>query len=103
MFWGLNPRTLKPFNEAFRMRMERESEAKSSEIDITAWSVGLYVQRAIVAALDKNVEYPGEPLSIQKKKTESMTAKDHANEFRNFLAHYKRPPVAKQGGETHGD
>ena len=92
-----------PFDEAYRLRMEREAEAKSSEIDIAAWSVGLYVQRAIVAALDKNVEYPGEPLSIQKKKADNMTASDHADQFREFLRHYKRPPVAKQGGETHGD
>ena len=91
-----------PFEEAFRLRAEREAEVRSSEIDISAWSVGLYVQRAIVAALDKNVEYPAEPLSIQKRKTDNMTAKDHADNFREFLRHYKRPPVAKQGGETHG-
>lgn len=102
MFWGLNPRTLEPFNEAFRLRMEREAEVKSSDIDITAWSVGLYVQRAIVAALDSKVEYPSQPLSIQKKQADNMTAKDQAEQFRTFLKHYKRPPVAKQGGETHG-
>lgn len=85
------------------MRMEREAEAKSSEIDIAAWSVGLYVRTAILSAFEEKVEYPEEPLSIQKKKTESMTAKDHADQFREFLRHYKRPPVAKQGGETHGD
>ena len=85
------------------MRMEREAEAKSSEIDIAAWSVGLYVRTAILSALDAKIEYPTEPLSIQKKKTDSMTSKDHADKFREFLRHYKRPPVAKQGGETHGD
>ena len=84
------------------MRMEREAEAKSSEIDIAAWSVGLYVRTAILSAVDAKIEYPAEPLSIQKKKAESMTSKDHADKFREFLRHYKRPPVAKQGGEIHG-
>lgn len=84
------------------MRLEREAEAKSSDIDITAWSVGLYVQRAIVAALDSKAKYPEKPLSIQEKQTDTMTGKDHAEQFRAFLKHYKRPPVTKQGGETHG-
>lgn len=83
--------------------MEREAEAKSSEIDIAAWSVGLYVRSAIVAALDSKADYPEKPLSVQKKETDSMTAKDHAEQFRAFLKHYKRPPVAKKGGETDGD
>ena len=77
--------------------MERENESKILDIDVTAWNIGLYVCRAIVAALDKNVDYPDQPGSIQKKKTEAMTSKDHAEQFRNFLRHYKRTP--RKGGE----
>ena len=70
---------------------------RSSEIDISAWNVGLYVRDAIVSAFNKSVSYPKEPLSLQKGKAEQMTAKDHADNFREFLKHYKRPPV--KGGE----
>ena len=83
--------------------MERENERKGSEIDIAAWSVGLYVQRAIVSALDSKAKYPDEPLSVQKNKAERMTGKDHAEQFRAFLRHYNRPSGAMKGGETHGD
>lgn len=102
MFWGLNPRTLEPFNAAYRMRLEREIEAKISEMDIAAWSVGSYVRSAIVSAFNDKVEYPSRPVSLQKQEIDTMTGKDHAEQFRTFLKHYKRPPVTKQGGETHG-
>lgn len=97
LFWKLNPNTLRPFEAAYRLRTEREIELRSSEIDISAWSIGLYVRAAIVAALDGKAEYPDKPVSLQKKQEEQMTAKDHANNFREFLKHYKRPPV--KGGE----
>ena len=97
MFWGLNPKTLEPFFDAFRIKQERENELRSSEIDISAWNIGVYIRDAIVSAFNKSAQYPKEPLSIQKNKTEAMTAKDHADNFREFLKHYKRAPV--KGGE----
>ena len=77
--------------------MERENELKILDIDITAWNIGLYVRRAIVAAFDKNVDYPEQPGSVEKKKAQAMTPKDHAEQFRDFLRHYKRP--VRKGGE----
>ena len=102
-FWSLNPKTLKPFFEAYQIRSKREAELKGSEIDISAWSVGLYVRNAIVSAFEKSVQYPQKPISIQKREEDAMTGKDHADRFRQFLNRYKRPPVAKKGGESHGD
>jgi len=79
------------------MRMDRENEAKSSEIDITAWTIGFYVREAIVTAFNSSARYPTEPASVRKRKVEQMTPKDHADQFREFLKHYIRPPV--KGGE----
>lgn len=71
-------------------------------MDISAWYIGMYVRTAVVSALNSEVKYPTEPLSVSKNKEEQMTGKDHAARFREYLKHYKRPPV-KKGGETHGD
>lgn len=77
--------------------MERENELKISDIDITAWHIGLYVRAAVVSAFNSNSEYPETPGSVSRRNAEQMTAKDHAQKFREFLQHYKRPPV--KGGE----
>lgn len=97
LFWKLNPNTLRPFEEAYRMKAEREIKQRASDIDITAWSIGMYVRTAIISALDSHTQYPNLPATLQKKREEQMTAKDHAENFREFLRHYKRPPV--KGGE----
>lgn len=96
-FWSLNPKTLEPFIEAFRLRTKRENELKTSEIDISAWHIGLYVRDAIVSSFEKTAKFPVEPYSVAQNKEEHMTAKDHADKFREFLAHYKRPAVRKEG------
>lgn len=77
--------------------MERENEQKISDIDIAAWNIGLYVRAAVASVLFSNSKYPEEPGSVSHRKAEEMTAKDHAQKFREFLQHYKRPPV--KGGE----
>ena len=76
---------------------------RSSEIDISAWSVGMYVRNAIVSAFEKSVQYPQKPMSVQQREEAEMTSKDHAERFRQFMSRYKRPPVAQKGGETHGN
>jgi len=88
---------LRPFFDAFRLRIEREHEQRSSEIDIIAWSVGRYVREAVVSSFNAKAKYPVEPMTIHKHRMEQMTGKDHADQFREFLKHYKRPPV--KGGE----
>ena len=69
---------------------------RMSDIDITAWHIGAYVREAIVSSFNTSAKFPTEPHSIQRRKEEQMTAKDHANQFREFLKHYKRPTTAKK-------
>lgn len=76
-----------------------ERDRKSSEIDILSWKIGEYVFDAIVSAFNRSARYPSEPYSITREKRERMTSKDQANEFREFLKHYKRPMVVTKGGE----
>ena len=97
LFRNLNPVTIKPFYDAFNMRREREIESRASEIDITAWKIGAYVREAIVSSFKASARYPEQPYSITAHKINSMTPKDHADNFREFLKHYKRPDV--KGGE----
>lgn len=75
--------------------MQRETEARASEIDISAWRVGAYIREAIVSSFNAKAKYPVEPVSIQAERAERMTGKDYADQFRNFVAHYKRAPVEK--------
>ena len=93
----MNPRTLQPFLDAFRLRMGRENEFRVTNLDIQAWHIGLYVRQAIASVFPGGGKYPAEPASISKIKAEQMTAKDHAQRFREFLLHYKRP--SDKGGE----
>lgn len=71
------------------MRKEEENMAN----DIQAWRIGAYVREAIVSAFNKSVQYPSEPMTIAQKKSAQKTSRDAADEFRAFLAHYKRPSV----------
>ena len=93
----MNPKTLQPFKDAFRLRLNLENELKSSEIDVTAWHIGLYVRSAIASVFNRSATYPTSPLSLTQTNEEQMTGRDHADRFREFLKHYKRPPV--KGGE----
>ena len=86
------------YYDAITMRKKYEREMKSSEIDITSWKIGAYVHEAIVSAFNRDAKYPTEPYSVTKDREERMTGKDHADNFREFLKHYKRPPVVS-GGE----
>lgn len=61
--------------------------------DIQAWRIGAYVREAIVSAFNKSAQYSSEPMTIAQKKSAQKTSRDAADEFRAFLAHYKRPSV----------
>lgn len=94
----MNPNTLQLFDNEYRRRVEEENELRRLEIDMTAWSIGRYVREAIVSAFNSQAQYPSEPLLVKQVREERMTPKDHANQFREYLKHYKRAPV--KGGET---
>lgn len=63
--------------------------------DIQAWRMGVYVREAIVSAFNKSVQYSSEPMTIAQRKAAQRTSRDDADDFRAFLARYKRPPVKK--------
>lgn len=53
-FWESNPKTLKPYIEAFKQRSMKD--------DSDNWMLGQYIRLAIGSALDKKCKYPEKPM-----------------------------------------
>lgn len=63
LFWNLNPTKLKPFQEADKIKFERERETTN----VTAWINGIYITKAISACFAKNAKYPEKPIDFTGK------------------------------------
>lgn len=66
LFWRLNPKTLKPFGNAYRLKQERDYDSDNRK----AWMSGLYVARAIAANFGKGKKYPEKPIEFYQKDSE---------------------------------
>ena len=53
-FWESNPRTLKPYIEAHKL--------KSMQTDSDNWMLGQYIRLAIGSLLDKKCKFPEKPM-----------------------------------------
>ena len=73
-FWGLTPKSLQPFIEAFRLKQEFET----GQANFTAWLNGIYVTHAIAANFGKNATYPDKPFELGGGSDETAGNKDAA-------------------------
>ena len=86
-FWTLNPRTLKPFIEAYKIKQE--------VLDEEMWRMGIYVHEAVGVVLAnafakktaKKAEYFKEPLLKQHKlETTELTEEQKLQQVQNLFA-----------------
>ena len=101
-FWRGNPQYFNSYVEAYRLKKSREDEAEAFNTDYQAWLVGLYVQQALSIVLSgafgkrggKRAQYPKEPLSFSKRKSEDREKKQEQenallqkqySDFRRFV------------------
>lgn len=77
LFWELNPRKIKPFYEAHKI--------KNKELDQEMWVMGAYIHNAVLSAVEKNLagskaktSYIERPFLQQTEieKNETETAKE---------------------------
>ena len=81
LFWKLNPRKLKPFEAAYKMKLDREQDM----INAKAWVNGLYVQMAIGSCFSKNSKYPESPLGMGKEEQPEKKEIESSNKAGLFL------------------
>lgn len=62
LFWTLNPKSLIPFVEAFKLKQQMQ--------DVFAWEIGAYVRDAIASNFSKTHKYPHQPHSMDLKAKE---------------------------------
>ena len=63
LFWTLDPKSLKPYIKAFRLKEEL--------LDRHAWEEGIYIQKAIASVLNgKRAKYPEKPFYSEIVKKE---------------------------------
>lgn len=78
LFWRLNPKTIKPFFKAFRLKQEYD--------DLVSWQNGMYVRLAVASLLDKKAKYPERPLSMKSKPEDTeMPQEIIMNKFLNQM------------------
>lgn len=59
LFWSLNPESLAPFIKAFKMKIDYDNRM--------VWQTGAYIKMAISSSFNKNVKYPKEPPTVEKR------------------------------------
>lgn len=87
LFWTLNPTTLKPYVEAYKLKKERE--------DAEMWRMGIYVLSAVrtgvenvLAGRKAKAEYLAEPLmqtAQQEAIAENMSEDEQAKQVEMFF------------------
>jgi len=78
LFWTLNPKSLSPFIEAFRLCEELQ--------DSHSWKLGAYIKMAITSSMSKNSKYPEKPLlSKTKRKVKPDDGADFKARFLNHV------------------
>lgn len=61
-FWKMNPKRLKPFQDAYNQKMQDEAD----KINYSCWLMGQYMVCAIQKALEpKKSKYPDQPFGMQ--------------------------------------
>ena len=86
LFWTLNPRKLKPFRKAREDRLK----ISQSRMNLQAWMMGLYVQRAIGSCFSNKAgsKYPEKPLEAFDPKDEIEQKKLSVDEEAEMFAQY---------------
>lgn len=85
-FWTLNPHTLKPFLEAYKL--------KQKMMDEQMWMMGAYVHEAVGVVLAnafakktaKKAEYMKEPLLRKQQSTQELTEEQKMQQVQNLFA-----------------
>lgn len=71
LFLSLNPRTIKPFQTAYKQRKDEEI----ATMNYSAWLQGLYVAHAIGSCFSKNSKYPSQPIDFTGKNQLTLNQK----------------------------
>lgn len=92
VFWHLNPRKLKPFEEAYKMEMDSRQNATN----LNAWLTGVYVQNAIASVFSKGAKYPQKPFNLfdGQKKTAEQEGMDFERYVQQFNAIRKNKSIS---------
>ena len=94
-FWSFDLNSIKPFQQAYKLRCEEKAEA----INHSAWLIGRYVCESIATYFSKNHSYPEKPYE-NKEKTEDGEAyvfRD-ADRFQVFAMAYNKRREKKISG-----
>lgn len=83
LFWHLNPKKLKPFWEADKIRIQSRMAANET----VSYMNGLYVAKAISACFSKGNKYPDKPIGIFSfnEKTQKEMTEEEKKEARLSL------------------
>lgn len=81
LFWHLNPKKLKPFWEADKIRFQ----SRMAENEAVSYMNGLYVAKAISACFSKGNKYPDKPIGIFNEKTQKEKTEEEKKEARLSL------------------
>lgn len=81
LFWHLNPKKLKPFWEADKIRVQ----SHMIENEAVSYMNGLYVAKAISACFSKGNKYPDKPIGILGEKTQKEMTEEEKIEARLSL------------------
>ena len=85
MFWKLNPKSLRPFFEAYKEKQKDEVD----KINFQSWLSGVYIERAIGSSLSKKVKYFSEPINLEGGK--ELTPEEKYEDIRvRFLTQAKQ-------------
>ena len=91
-FWGMNPKRLKPYKEAYRLELKEKDE--------NAWMQGIYFQQALLATIGnmfrgKNAKaftYPDKPFSsngVETKSTKAISEEERKQQVYNLFLSLK--------------
>ena len=84
LFWHLNPKKLKPFSDAYKLKTKAE--------DRMAWRMGIYIQIAIASCFPKSkAKYPESPLmDMQREINDASKEHDYGMDSIRFGAWAKQ-------------
>lgn len=93
VFWGLNPKIMNIYQEAYRKDLEERQQV----IDYEAWLHGQYQMMSIGAVMSKKCKYPKRPITMQEQS--SLGGEER---FLLWIDDFNRKFDGKQGGDMSG-
>jgi len=97
VFFTLNPNTLRPFEEAYKIKCREDADA----MNYSSWLIGRYVCASISACFGRGRKYPEEPFKRRDEEDENGYVLTDADRFKAFALAYnaqKQKKIQHQGG-----